>query len=47
MAEKYRRLEEAIEKCLADSESKDGGWGPDVTMKSVLQEAYDFDPLAP
>lgn len=44
--EKYKRMESAITEVLNDSESKDGGWGPDVTMRAVLKEALDFDPLA-
>lgn len=37
--ERIARLEGAIEQVLADEESQDGGWGPDVTMVAVLKEA--------
>lgn len=46
IGEKYKKMEEAIKKVLDDSESKEGGWGPDHTMVSVLEEALYFDPLA-
>ena len=36
-----RVLREAIKKTLADSESKPGGWGPDVTMQDVLRRALE------
>ncbi len=35
------RYREAIDAVLADEESKDGGWGPDVTMVAVLRVARD------
>lgn len=32
-------LEDAIREVLTDEESQDGGWGPDVTMRAVLNDA--------
>ena len=36
---RIRELEAAIRRVLSDAESQEGGWGPDVTMVAVLQEA--------
>ena len=39
MKERVKKAENVIEEVLNDSESKDGGWGPDTTMRGVLQDA--------
>ena len=44
--QRYEKLESAIQEVLDDSESKEGGWGPDVTSRSILKEALSFDPLS-
>jgi hypothetical protein len=38
-AVKLAILREAVQEVLDDEESRPGGWGPDVTMVAVLQEA--------
>ena len=46
IAYKYACMENAVRKVLADSESKDGGWGPDITLRQELQRALSFDPIS-
>jgi hypothetical protein len=36
---KLALLRDAVQRVLDDEESGEGGWGPDVTMVSVLREA--------
>ena len=38
---KLALLREAVQRVLDDEESGDGGWGPDITMVTVLREAMD------
>lgn len=42
--EEVEKLRSAIKTVLADEESREGGWGPDVTMVYVLRAALEKKP---
>ena len=40
-ARKLALLRNAVQRVLDDEESGEGGWGPDITMVTVLREAME------